>query len=47
MPGGPLDREEDAEKPLALAGRSNHIHADIALYLILALRLLRSPSLLA
>jgi hypothetical protein len=26
MPGGPLDREEDAEKPPALAGRSNYIN---------------------
>jgi hypothetical protein len=27
MPGGPLDGEEDAEKPLAtgMAGRSNYI----------------------
>jgi hypothetical protein len=25
MPGGPLVREEDAEKPPAMAGRSNHI----------------------
>jgi hypothetical protein len=25
MPGGLLDREEDAEKPPAMAGRSNHI----------------------
>jgi hypothetical protein len=25
MPGGPLDREEDAEKPPAMAGRSNYI----------------------
>jgi hypothetical protein len=25
MPVGPLAREEDAEKPPAMAGRSNHI----------------------
>lgn len=25
MPGGPLHRKEDAEKPPAVEGRSNHI----------------------